>query len=137
MDRASPQFQIIAQCFVKRQACETLASSIVCASLLKKYRYACEFFDSLYEGRKLEHRRKEVTAALKRIQSGLGRLNDMQVRSRLAHRFARAKNGGPKQTEKAFAIGLLTGRERSEEAVIFADTVKAARNIADIKPFWH
>ena len=104
---------------------------------IKKVRYACEFFDGLYEGRKIKHRRKELTAALKRIQSGLGRLNDMQVHSRLAHRFARSKHGGPKQTEKAFAIGLLTGRERSEEAVIFADTVKAARNIADIKPFWH
>lgn len=104
---------------------------------IKKVRYACEFFESLYKGRKIEHRRKKFTAALKGIQSGLGRLNDMQVHSRLAHRFAHSKRGVPKQTEKAFAIGLLTGRERAEEAVIFADTVKAARKISDIKPFWH
>ena len=90
-----------------------------------------------YQGRKIERRRKEFTAALKGIQSGLGRLNDMQVHSRLAHRFARSKHRVPKQTEKAFAIGLLTGRERAEEATIFADTVKAARKISDIKSFWH
>ena len=104
---------------------------------IKKVRYACEFFESVYQGRKIERRRKEFTAALKGIQSGLGRLNDMQVHSRLAHRFARSKHGVPKQTEKAFAIGLLTGRERADGSDDLRDTVKAARKISDIKSFWH
>jgi triphosphatase len=104
---------------------------------IKKVRYACEFFESVYEGRKVERRRKVFTATLKGIQSGLGRLNDMQVHCRLAHRFAHSKSGVPNQAEKAFAIGLLTGREHAEAAAILADAVKAARNLSDTKPFWH
>ena len=104
---------------------------------IKKVRYGCEFFESVYNGRKVEHRRKEFTTILKAIQSGLGRLNDMQVHRRLAHRFAHSRHGDPKQTEKAFAIGMLTGRERAEAAVVLVDTVKAARKISDSKPFWH
>ena len=61
----------------------------------------------------------------------------MQVHCRLAHRFAHSRRGDPKQTEKAFAIGILTGRERAEAALVLADTVKAARKISDSKPFWH
>ena len=104
---------------------------------IKKVRYACEFFESVYNGRKVERRRKEFTTILKAIQSGLGRLNDMQVHCRLAHRFAHSRRGDPKQTEKAFAIGMLTGRERAEAALVLVDTVKAARKISDSKPFWH
>jgi triphosphatase len=104
---------------------------------VKKIRYACEFFTSVYKGRKVERRRKEFTTTLKGVQSGLGRLNDMQVHGRLAHRFAQSRRRVPKQTEKAFAIGLLTGREHAETAVIFSDALKAARKISNIKPFWH
>jgi triphosphatase len=102
---------------------------------IKKVRYACEFFESVYEGRKVERRRKVFTTTLKGIQSGLSRLNDMQVHCRLAHRFAHSRSGVPNQTEKAFAIGLLTSREHAEAAAVLADAVKAARKISDIKPF--
>ena len=103
---------------------------------VKKVRYACEFFASAYEGRKAERRRKEFTATLKGIQSGLGRLNDMQVHDRLADRFAHSRRRAAKQTEKAFAIGLLTGREHAEAAVILGDALKAAGKISGTKPFW-
>ena len=79
--------------------------------------------------------RKVFTTTLKGIQSGLSRLNDMQVHCRLAHRFAHSRSGVPNQTEKAFAIGLLTSREHAEAAAVLADAVKAARKISDIKPF--
>jgi CHAD domain-containing protein len=114
----------------------TRAAATSSELLLKKVRYACEFFESVYEGRKISRRRQQFTAALKGLQTGLGRLNDMQVHCRLAHRFAH-KHGVPKQTEKAFAIGMLTGRERAEGAAILADTIKAACKISDSKPFWH
>ena len=96
----------------------------------------CAFFEGVYEGRKILRRRQAFTAALKGIQTGLGRLNDMQVHCKLAHRLAHSKHAHPKQTEKAFAIGLLTGKERAEAAAILVDTVKVARNIANVKPFW-
>ena len=101
---------------------------------IKKVRYACEFFAGTYAGRKATRRRKVFTAALKEIQSGVGRLNDMQVHGRLVHRFAHARRRAARQTEKAFAIGLLTGREHAEAAVI--DALKAARKVSDTKPFW-
>ena len=104
---------------------------------IKKVRYACEFFESVYEGRKVERRRKVFTTTFEGIQSGLSRLNDMQVHCRLAHRFAHSRSGVPNQTEKAFAIGLLTSREHAEAAAVLADAVKAARKISDTKPFWH
>ena len=79
---------------------------------------------------------RKFTAALKGIQSGLGRLNDIEVHGRLAHRFAHSRRQASKQTEKAFAAGLLSGREHAEAAAILADALKAARKIADTKPFW-
>jgi hypothetical protein len=60
----------------------------------------------------------------------------MQVHGRLAHRFAHARRRAARQTEKAFAIGLLTGREHAEAAAILADALKAARKVSDTKPFW-
>jgi CHAD domain-containing protein len=104
---------------------------------IKKIRYACEFFASVYEGRKAARRRKRFTATLKGIQTSLGRLNDVQVHGRLAHRFAHPGRRAARQTEKAFAIGLLTGREHAEVRAILADAIKAARRISDAKPFWH
>jgi inorganic triphosphatase YgiF len=103
---------------------------------IKKVRYACEFFTYVYEGRKAARRRKEFTATLKGIQSGLGRLNDVQVHGKLAHRFAHRSRRAARQTEKAFAIGLLAGREHAEVRAILVDAIKAARRISDAKPFW-
>jgi inorganic triphosphatase YgiF len=103
---------------------------------IKKIRYACEFFANVYTGRKAARRRKEFAATLKGIQSGLGRLNDVQVHGRLAHRFAHPGRGAARQTEKAFAIGLLAGREHAEARAILADAIEAARKISDTKPFW-
>src|SRR5262249_16923167 len=102
---------------------------------IKKVRYGCEFFASVYDGRKIERRRKELTAALKAIQTGLGRLNDIQVHGNLPPQLPRSARGTPNQPKKAFAIGLLTAREGAEAAGILANTVKSARKISDIKPF--
>ena len=104
---------------------------------IKKVRYACEFFASVYDGRNAERRRKKLTATLKGLQSALGKLNDMQVHGKLAHRFAHPRPGVAKQPQKAFAIGLLTGREHADAAAILDGARKAARKVSDAKPFWH
>jgi inorganic triphosphatase YgiF len=80
---------------------------------IKKFRYGCEFLSSLYEDPKPECRRKTLIAALKRLQSALGTLNDIQVHGRLAHSFVHPRPGVAMQTQKAFAIGLLTGRKHN------------------------
>jgi triphosphatase len=104
---------------------------------IKKVRYACEFFAGVYDGRNAARRRNKLTATLKGLQSALGKLNDMQVHGKLAHRFVHPRPKVAKQTQKAFAIGLLTGRERAEAAVILAGARKAARKVSAAKPFWH
>jgi hypothetical protein len=54
-----------------RQAVEEAESALITAvgtssgSPLKKVRYACEFFESVYEGRKIERRRKVLATWLK------------------------------------------------------------------------
>jgi hypothetical protein len=58
------------------------------------------------------------------------------VHGKLAHQFAHSRRGTSKQPEKAFAIGMLTGREHAKAAAILADTVKSARKIANVQPFW-
>ena len=67
---------------------------------IKKVRYPCEFFESVYEGRKVERRRKVFTTTFEGIQSGLSRLNDMQVHCKLAHRFAHSRSGVPEPDRK-------------------------------------
>lgn len=104
---------------------------------IKKVRYACEFFAGVYDGGNARRRRDKLTAVLKRLQSALGKLNDMQVHDRLAHRLTRARRGVAKQPQKAFAIGLLTGREHAEAAALLDGARKAARKVSGAKPFWH
>jgi len=103
---------------------------------IKKARYGCEFFASVYEGRKPERRRKKFTAALKGIQSALGKLNDMQVHGKLARQLTNRRPGDAKQTQTILAIGLLRGREDADTETILASALKAARKLPDIKPFW-
>jgi inorganic triphosphatase YgiF len=102
---------------------------------IKKARYACEFFATVYGGRNASRRRKKLTGTLKGLQSALGKLNDMQMHGKLAHRFVH-RRGVAKQPQKAFAIGLLTGRERAQAAAILDGARKAARKVLDTKPFW-
>jgi triphosphatase len=49
----------------------------------EKIRYAAEFFDELFPGKKVVKRQKKFTSALKQLQDGLGDLNDIAVDERL------------------------------------------------------
>jgi triphosphatase len=103
---------------------------------IKKLRYACEFFAGVYDGGKARRRRKELGATLKSLQSALGKLNDMQVHDQMARGFAKPKRGAKKKAQKAFAIGLLAGKEHAEAKTLLAAAVKAGRQVAGLKPFW-
>jgi CHAD domain-containing protein len=50
---------------------------------VKKLRYAAEFFDELFPGKKVVKRQKKFTSALKQLQDGPGDLNDIAVDERL------------------------------------------------------
>ncbi len=106
---------------------------------IKKLRYACEFFGSAFLGKKAARQRKELIAALERLQDRLGDLNDISVHEGLAERLANTQQSGkrkPGTANKAFAAGRLSGREEARIAPILKDAERAYARFAKAKPFW-
>jgi triphosphatase len=105
----------------------------------KKLRYASEFFASLYEGRKLKRRRRAFAQALKGVQSHLGKLNDIaaheKVSQRLALRRKQATRGA--RPRRAFAAGVVVGREKAQIKPLLTDAEKTLRDFAAAKVFWN
>jgi triphosphatase len=101
----------------------------------KKLRYADEFFASLYPGAG-KRRLKRHRAALKVLQSALGKLNDMQVHDRMAGDFVHAKQRAKKQPQKAFALGLISGEDHAHAHALIAKAADAGHDLAAVKPFW-
>jgi inorganic triphosphatase YgiF len=106
----------------------------------KKLRYASEFFGGAFPGKKAGRRRKELIAALGRLQDRLGDLNDISVHEGLAERLAIALDKVGKRkfrsTDKAFAAGRLSGREEARIASVLKNAEWAYARFAKAKPFW-
>jgi len=100
----------------------------------KKLRYAAEFFASLFSNKRMVKRRKRFLAALERLQDGLGDLNDIAVHEK--HIAAMNVHHRRSNPSRAFAAGLLTGREdaRTEAAITAAN--EAYVDLSKIKRFW-
>lgn len=103
---------------------------------VKKLRYATGFFESLFASAKATKTRKKFEKTLKAMQEALGALNDIAVHEKLASRYAHAKAPAKKRPEKAFAIGILTGREQGEARAHVATAAAAGRKLARARPFW-
>ena len=91
---------------------------------VKKLRYGREFFASLKPDRGRGKARRKIDRALKTLQSVLGDLNDMRVHGEWAHRFASASIAA----QKAFAIGVLTGREDTNANALLDDACEAGKH---------
>jgi len=102
--------------------------------LAKKLRYAAEFFASLFPGKQSAQRRDKFLAALERLQDGLGDLNDIAVHEDVitAMGFRRRRL----DLERAFAAGVLTGREDARLDTAMAAATEAYTELASVKPFW-
>ena len=103
----------------------------------KKLRYAGEFFASLYERGGAKRRLKRHRKALKALQSALGKLNDMRVHDKMAGDFVRAKQRTQKKPQKAFALGLISGKDQAHVAALTRRTTKAGKDLIATKPFWN
>jgi inorganic triphosphatase YgiF len=100
----------------------------------KKVRYATEFFAPLLSGKRAPKRRKKFLNALERLQDTLGDLNDIVVHEDLITAMRRGRRqSSPK---RAFAAGLLTGREDARLDAALAAAVDACGGVAKVKPFW-
>jgi triphosphatase len=106
----------------------------------KKLRYGCQFFGDTFQGKKAVRRRKELLAALERLQDTLGDLNDISVHEGLTARLGVVSETGGKRKQpspnKAFAAGRLSGREEARMASVLKDAVRAYASFAKAKPFW-
>src|SRR5262245_4008031 len=105
----------------------------------KKVRYASEFFAGLFPGKKASKRREKFLSALEDVQDCLGELNDIAVHEDRIMAVAdesrrnRGHRGSPK---RAFAAGLLTGREDARLDAALQNAAEAHAALARIKPFW-
>jgi inorganic triphosphatase YgiF len=105
----------------------------------KKVRYASEFFAELFPGKRASKRRKKFLTALECVQDCLGDLNDIAVHEdRITAiagggRRSRRRRGNPK---RAFAAGLLTGREDARADMVMENAADAHAALAKRKPFW-
>jgi inorganic triphosphatase YgiF len=97
---------------------------------VKKLRYGIGFFESLFGA---GHRRKRFAAALKDLQSALGRLNDIRVHRKFGRKQVRGKR---QQPHGAYALGVATGQERAAAKPCLAVAAKAGKKLRNLKPFW-
>ena len=100
----------------------------------KKLRYAVEFFGALFVGKRARKRLKRFLAAVERLQDGLGDLNDIAVHERRISAMGVSRRRS--SVKRAFAAGLLTGREDARTEAAMALATKAAADLLERKPFW-
>jgi len=100
----------------------------------KKVRYACEFFAGLFAGKRASKRRKKFLPTLEHLQDALGDLNDIVVHEQLIATMGVRRRRSSRK--RAFAAGLLTGREDARLDTAMAAAVQAHAELAKVKPFW-
>jgi triphosphatase len=102
-------------------------------------RYASEFFADLFPGKKASRRRAKFLSALERVQDCLGDLNDIAVHEDRITAIANRRGPSsrrPGSSKRAFAAGLLTGREDARLDTVVASASDAHAALVTIKPFW-
>jgi CHAD domain-containing protein len=100
----------------------------------KKLRYAAEFFAGVFPGKRAAKRREKFLAALERLQDGLGELNDIAVHEELI--ASMGVRSARTSRKRAFAAGVLTGREDARLDAAMAAATAAYADFAEVKRFW-
>jgi inorganic triphosphatase YgiF len=100
----------------------------------KKVRYASEFFADLFPGKRAARRRNAFLAALAHLQDGLGDLNDIVVHEEVMTAMGVRRRRVSRK--RAFAAGLLTGREDARIDAAMAAATEAYAKLARVKRFW-
>jgi triphosphatase len=100
----------------------------------KKLRYAADFFSALFSGKRTGKRREKFLAALEAVQDSLGDLNDIAVHESIIS--AAGIRHRPISRKRAFAAGLLTGREDARIDAAMAAAEAALGRFAKAKRYW-
>ncbi|QOZ28314.1 CYTH and CHAD domain-containing protein [Bradyrhizobium sp. CCBAU 51753] len=94
----------------------------------KKIRYAVDFFESLFPGKRERKRLARLSKHLKRVQDALGSLNDFAAHRKLAVDAA-LKAPHQKERARAFASGVVLGREQQAVKPLIKIAVKEVRGL--------
>jgi triphosphatase len=105
---------------------------------VKKFRYATESVANVFPSRKSTRRRIAFLNAAKRIQNGLGALNDVAVHEKLNLAMLDVQDEtSPKlQRGRAFVAGLVSGQEEAQTAKLTNGAAAALADFRAVKPFW-
>ncbi len=103
----------------------------------KKLRYGVEFFASLFPGRKPAKRRCILLKVLQQLQSSLGDLNDFAVHVELAKQLVLGNaTAGERPRRRAFAAGVVIGKESTKSRSLLKDADRALRHVARARRYW-
>jgi len=103
----------------------------------KKLRYAAEFYETVFPGKKKEKRRESFLSALKDMQDCFGDLNDVTVHEKLTSRIAKASAArSARPSRRIFAAGLLTGHEEARFKPLLTAAERAFCEFEKLKPYW-
>lgn len=101
--------------------------------ILKKLRYASEFFSSLYAKKQT----RSYISSMKRLQNALGAANDVAVAEDLVQSLVKSVRRG---TKESFALqsgaGKILGWHSRAAADAEIDMLELWQNFAGRKPFW-
>jgi CHAD domain-containing protein len=100
---------------------------------VKKLRYAISYFESLFRSEKAI---RKMSAILKDLQSSLGQLNDIRVHGKLAEDYVARPRKGRDATAQAFAMGELTGQERTKSRKLLKASKRRGNRLEQCPEFW-
>ena len=97
---------------------------------LKKLRYSVEFFQNLYQGKRL----KQYLQRLEALQDDLGHLNDVATARSLTERLRKEnpKAGG----DWRIGCGMVMGWHTQAAGILEPHLVQHWDRFAEAKPFW-
>ena len=99
---------------------------------MKKLRYACEFFRTLYPSKRV----KAYATRLAGLQDVLGYLNDVAVTEEfVAHLIARSEREGGRDLR--YPCGVVLGWHQHALAVEEPHIRRRVRRFLRAKPFWN
>ena len=101
---------------------------------VKKLRYAVEFFESLYAGKKNKARLQRFKKALKELQDGLGALNDIAVHRILMRRLLKDKSW--RRPNEMFELGMVHQDEESRFRKLLKESIRAGNAYRRTPRFW-
>lgn len=104
----------------------------------KKMRYATEFFEGLFAGKKQRKAYGRFVKALAELQQSLGELNDLETAHSLLNELMPADSASAPDQERTAraAANIVLGGDKDHRSELIAAAEAAHARLEDIGPFW-